>query len=151
MIQPFGSRTDPAPNTIALWGGALSNIPAGWVLCDGNNGTPNFLDQFPFGISGASSTPGSTVGQNSFSLSESQMPSHDHSGSTGNNGSHSHSIGRDSDGDTGDTYEITGSGRSVGTSTQSNHSHGASIDYTGGGSSIDNRPPYEEVAFIMKT
>jgi hypothetical protein len=31
---------------IILWSGSVSNIPAGWALCNGNNGTPNLLDKF---------------------------------------------------------------------------------------------------------
>lgn len=31
-------------NMILLWWGELAAIPAGWVLCDGNNGTPNLLN-----------------------------------------------------------------------------------------------------------
>lgn len=31
---------------IAIWQGALIDIPAGWVLCDGNNGTPNLEATF---------------------------------------------------------------------------------------------------------
>ena len=26
---------------ILLWSGSTGNIPSGWVLCDGNSGTPN--------------------------------------------------------------------------------------------------------------
>lgn len=47
---------------ITLWYGAIGNIPSGWILCDGDNGTPNlqnrFLvgagDSFPVGASGGS-------------------------------------------------------------------------------------------------
>ena len=31
---------------IAMWSGALETIPRGWALCNGENGTPNLLDQF---------------------------------------------------------------------------------------------------------
>lgn len=31
----------PIHNMIILWYGNISNIPEGWVLCDGNNGAPN--------------------------------------------------------------------------------------------------------------
>lgn len=30
---------------IILWSGSTGSIPTGWALCDGTNGTPNFLDQ----------------------------------------------------------------------------------------------------------
>jgi len=31
---------------ILIWSGAPAAIPAGWVLCDGNNGTPDLSDKF---------------------------------------------------------------------------------------------------------
>lgn len=47
---------------IAIWSGAIVNIPAGWHLCDGNNGTPDFLDYFAMGA-GGSYDPGDEGGQ----------------------------------------------------------------------------------------
>lgn len=38
---------------ISLWSGAKNAIPAGWLLCDGTNGTPNLQDRF---VVGAGST-----------------------------------------------------------------------------------------------
>ena len=32
-----------------MWSGATNNIPSGWALCDGNNGTPNLQDKFIVG------------------------------------------------------------------------------------------------------
>jgi len=34
---------------ITLWAGAIVDIPNSWVLCDGNNGTPNLTDKFVVG------------------------------------------------------------------------------------------------------
>lgn len=47
---------------IAMWHGLLANVPDGWVLCDGNNGTPNLLDRFVQGVATDSTDPGSTGG-----------------------------------------------------------------------------------------
>ena len=44
---------------IVMWGGLLASIPIGWLLCDGQNGTPDLRDRF---IKGASSEPGSLGG-----------------------------------------------------------------------------------------
>jgi len=34
---------------ILIWSGAIVNIPAGYVLCDGNNGTPDLRNRFVVG------------------------------------------------------------------------------------------------------
>jgi len=34
---------------ILIWSGAIANIPSGFVLCDGNNGTPNLQNRFVVG------------------------------------------------------------------------------------------------------
>lgn len=36
-------------NIIVLWSGAIVDIPAGWALCDGNNGTPDLRNAFVIG------------------------------------------------------------------------------------------------------
>ncbi|MGK7897335.1 MAG: hypothetical protein AB4372_27875 [Xenococcus sp. (in: cyanobacteria)] len=35
--------------TITLWSGSPDEIPSGWFLCDGKNGTPNLCDRFVCG------------------------------------------------------------------------------------------------------
>lgn len=44
------NATDISINTpsgiIVLWSGAITDIPTGWNLCDGTNGTPNLTDRF---------------------------------------------------------------------------------------------------------
>jgi len=50
------------PGVIVAWSGVLSSIPSGWLLCDGNNGTPNLIDRFLQGISTAATNPGTTGG-----------------------------------------------------------------------------------------
>ena len=55
--QPGGEGI-PA-GVIVMWGGLLANIPTGWALCDGQNGTPDLRSKF---IKGASAEPGATGG-----------------------------------------------------------------------------------------
>jgi len=31
---------------IVMWSGTIANIPEGWVICDGTNGTPDLTDRF---------------------------------------------------------------------------------------------------------
>lgn len=69
---------------IIMWSGTVNTIPEGWALCDGKDGRPNLIDRFVVGggnkypIGG---TPGGAVSQ-SVTLTESNLPSHKHSGIT---------------------------------------------------------------------
>lgn len=68
LTQKLGTSTDKAPSekavndaisaavsgglpsgVIMMWSGAASDIPSGFVLCNGNNNTPNLLDKFVVG------------------------------------------------------------------------------------------------------
>eukprot|EP01052_Picozoa_sp_SAG31_P036148 SAG31_NODE_4469_length_3207_cov_40.075933_1_plen_216_part_10 len=39
-------------NLIAQWAGGAETVPPGWVLCDGQNGTPDLRDKFVLGAGG---------------------------------------------------------------------------------------------------
>ncbi len=47
---------------ITMWHGLIANIPSGWVICDGNNDTPNLLGRFVEGVASAVTDPGTTGG-----------------------------------------------------------------------------------------
>ena len=63
---------------IILWSGSTGNIPTGFVLCNGSNGTPNLTDRFVVGA-GSAYGVGATGGTSSVTLSTSNLPSHNHS------------------------------------------------------------------------
>jgi len=46
---------------IIMWHGLLANIPTGWDLCDGTNGTPDLRNSFIRGAANAAN-PGTTGG-----------------------------------------------------------------------------------------
>lgn len=103
---------------IVMWSG--SQVPSGWALCDGSNGTPNLVDRFIMGAA----TAGATGGTNSKTLTTNEIPSHTHSaGSIGANHSHtfsgsgSHSHGRG-------TLAIGNHTHGDGSLSASSHSHG---------------------------
>ena len=48
---------------ICMWSGLLVDIPVGWDLCDGSNGTPDLRDYFVVGAA-AGANPGATGGGN---------------------------------------------------------------------------------------
>ena len=115
---------------ISMWSGAIADIPQGWVLCNGANGTPNLRDRFIVGAGGTYNVR-TVGGQSEVALSESQMPSHNHSGTTGNAGSHKH---------TGSTYSggsHSHSGTAAGPYSGSGIAGGGGFD--GGGNSFRNR------------
>lgn len=76
-----------------MWSGAIGNIPSGFALFDGTNGTPDLTDRFVVSVPNAGTNPGATGGSHSTTLTVAQLPSHSHtaSGNTSSAGSHSHS------------------------------------------------------------
>lgn len=121
---------------IMPWGGSASNIPTGWVLCDGvtrshpEGGTftpPDLRDKFLAGA-GNSYAVGATGGEAFHTLSVNEIPSHAHS-YTGPGGTYQ--VGH------GDTAWVTGFG-------------GQTTGYTGGGQPHENRPPYYALCFLYK-
>lgn len=156
---------------IVMWSGLLSQIPEGWVLCDGTNGTPDLRDKFIVGA-GREYTIGDTGGAKEVTLTVSQLPSHNHTagsagshshtGSTNTTGSHDHAIRAGYGTGEGDSYfrvdyRYTLSDRytkyngdhSHSLSINSAGSHTHTINNTGGGKAHENRPPYYALAFIM--
>lgn len=79
-----GAASQPQ-NIIGLWLGTEASIPDGWVVCDGDHGTPNLIDKYPKIISVVAEL-GNTGGANSHTHASQQ---HTHTGSshthTGNN------------------------------------------------------------------
>ena len=93
---------------IILWSGAANAIPSGFVLCDGNNNTPNLAGRFVVGYSASNSDydVNDTGGSETVTLTTAQLPAHSH---TTNNHTHSFDAGNH-------THSFSGSG-------SSSHSH----------------------------
>lgn len=145
---------------IIMWSGAVSAIPTGWVLCNGSNSTPDLRDRFVVGA-GSTYAVDATGGAATVTLSEANMPAHNHtasssSTSTVNDPGHSHPFAgvQPSSGEgrsdrtsvpvTKNTSSAT-TGISVSTSTST------TIGNTGSGTAHENRPPYFALAYIMKS
>jgi len=137
LSHPIGS--------IVMWSGILKEIPDGWFLCDGTEGTPNLTTRF---IRGSRDTfdPGGTGGTDTHTLVEAELPSHTH---TVSDPTHIHTAG-DRSGAPGSTAGVP-SGRSIVNShnMQPNVS-GLSINNSGSDSSHENRPAFFELAFIFR-
>lgn len=114
---------------ITMWGGSIADIPDGWSLCDGTNGTPDLQDRFVVGA-GSQYSVDDTGGEEQHQLSVGEMPSHSHTftnNSAGNVGP-------------GGDAEEAGAGETatINTSTE------------GGDQPHENRPPYYALAYIQK-
>lgn len=115
---------------ISMWSGAINDIPAGWTLCDGTDGTPDLTDRFVIGA-GGSYTPDDTGGSESVQLTESELPSHSH-----NTGLRSEGAGVNDQSIASPRF-LEGSGD-------------FSTETTGDDGAHENRPPYCALAYIMK-
>lgn len=73
---------------ITMWSGSTANIPAGWFLCNGQNGTPDLRDRFVLGA-GNSFAVGATGGSRDATLVQ---HTHTFSAGTSENGTHSHTV-----------------------------------------------------------
>jgi hypothetical protein len=101
---------------VALWSGSPASIPTGWVLCDGNNGTPDLRDRFVVGAAGSYAV-GATGG----------AVSHTHNVAMGGNatdaaGAHTHALSGSTDAESGHTHSINPP--STTTSSAGAHTHG---------------------------
>lgn len=81
---------------ILMWSGSVASIPSTWRICDGGGGTPDLRDRFIVGAGGSYGV-GATGGANSITLSQGEMPYHEHDviGTTGfmsQNQNHSHGV-----------------------------------------------------------
>lgn len=63
--------------SIIPWFGKLADIPAGYALCDGTNGTPDLRDRFIVGA-GKSYKLSDIGGENTHILTVDEMPKHNH-------------------------------------------------------------------------
>ena len=167
------SDTGSIPSgVIVMWSGTSSNIPAGWLLCDGSNGTPDLRDRFIVGA-GNQYSRGDIGGSNSVTLTTAQMPNHSHSANSSGswniqnirlknpnyipqmkaysflNGS-SLSYGTTGSKNILDFIETDSSGGAQVTGSCS-VSISTTISSSGSGNSHENRPPYYALCFIMKS
>lgn len=149
----WGSAEIPdafSPGMIILWSGLTSTIPTGWVLCNGLNGTPNLTDKFIVGAGGSYGV-NQTGG-----YKDAQLLSHNHTGTTGGAGSHSHtytkqtgSVRIDNQAAIGAPYYAVGS-ETGNTSSVGNHTHSFTTSTNGVSGTNRNLPPYYALAYIMR-
>lgn len=117
-------------NTITIWSGAVEDIPAGWALCDGQDGRPDLRGRFVLGAGGAYNT-GAAGGSEEVTLTEAQIPEHSH------------------------TYLYPSSAKYFSTEASStspayNGRTSNTTDRTGSSQPHNNMPPYYALCYIIK-
>ena len=122
---------------IILWSGAADAIPTGFVLCDGQNNTPDLRGRFVVGFhdSNGDYDVNDTGGAETVTLSIAQMPNHKHTTTFD-----------------GKKYFPGGGSTSITFGGAGGYPADTfSMDNTGGGGAHENRPPYYALCYIMKT
>jgi hypothetical protein len=146
---------------ITMWSGSVLAVPAGWLLCNGANGTPDLRDRFIVGA-GSTYAVGGTGGS-----ANAIVVSHSHTTSTA--GSHRHdwnaaaTFTTSNDPDNNPVNRIQGdpaltgqfpASSSAGLNSQNylnlagDHTH--TISTVGSSGTNANLPPYYALAYIMK-
>lgn len=141
---------------IIMWSGAADAVPQGWVLCDGNNDTPDLRDRFIVGA-GNTYAVADTGGEDAVTLTVEQMPVHDHGASQD---PHNHV-----NGEYDKLLKVTGLNTASGTAVDNigptqpdlidvgelqEAAPPIVVGESGGGEAHENRPPYYALCFIMK-
>jgi len=137
---------------ILLWSGSIGSIPAGFLLCDGNNSTPDLRNSF---VVGAGSTY--SVNQTGGSA-DAIVVSHNHTAtSVVTDPGHTHTLSpaiRTASGVDGTTGQVSG-GTTVANITMTTVTTGISVATTntaaGTSGTGANLPPYYALCYIMKS
>jgi hypothetical protein len=168
MMQLNQPSAGVPKRVILPYAGLIADIPTGWFLCNGQNGTPDLTDSFILGgteaqvgqIGGSQAvTPAGSVSTgiagsvtvSNHTLSTAQMPSHRHTmkrggGGNGNYNPYSGPGAHSSGNQWQYSYtEYEGSGGAH------NHGAGHNLSASSGfaGAEQDNRPKFYKAAYIM--
>jgi hypothetical protein len=131
---------------IFLWSGSIGSIPAGYVLCNGSNGTPDLRDRFVVGAGSTYAVDGTGGSANAI------VVSHTHTASVTDPG-HTHGIFEPGSG----AASQSGAGEvrmfQTLTATSASNTTGISVTNASAGTSGTNAnlPPYYALCYIMKT
>ena len=149
-----GSSTLPQGCIIMYYG---TTAPNGWAICNGQNGTPDLRNKFIVST-GSSYSLSAQGGENSVSLSTSEMPSHDHDADASvSDPGHSHQLKGGVDDSDSMPARVAPSDQNSNLRTDAMNdattgiSVSVDIDNEGSGDAHENRPPYFALTFIMKT
>lgn len=154
-IDTFLDDINSLSGIIVMWSGAIDNIPNGWVLCDGNNNTPDLRNRFIVGA-GEVYSIGNIGGSDNVTLTTAEIPSHTHKATIKENSDTTtfgyHTSGSDTynGNDVVDSISATVNYGWGSVKIPLDHTHTATIANAGEGAAHENRPPYYALAYIMK-
>lgn len=118
---------------VVMWSGNIANIPLGWALCDGTNGTPDLRNKFIVGA--AQDDSGIAKTDISGSLTQGGGSSnHAHTGTTASDASGNYRAWNASPGESNNNADAS----------RGWHTHAFTVD------NASSLPPYYALAYIMK-
>lgn len=130
---------------IIMWSGAVSQIPAGFALCDGQAGRPNLSGRFIVGYDPNDTDYdqiGEQGGAKAKTIAINNMPEHVHEGLEAENTSHGSASSIQNGPNVKLLVNVTGG--PVASISK------AKTGKTGGNTPLDIRPPYYVLAYIIK-
>ena len=151
IVDSSGNASAFVTGMIILWYGDTSNIPGGWVLCNGQNSTPDLRNRFVIGA-GDNFSAGDTGGNNLLTLTEANLPSHRHfvvSNSLGGQNRTNSNVSANNQ-----VRKGTGAGNlyeSYNLASTSADAVSGRSSAVGSGTAFNNKPLYHALCYIMKT
>jgi hypothetical protein len=136
---------------IMLWSGSIGSIPAGYVLCNGNNGTPDLRDRFVVGA-GSTYAVDATGGS-----ADAVVVSHTHTAtSVVTDPGHNHNLKYDGiSAGGGNERDPQNAGPLTLTTAIESNTTGITVATTNASAGVSgtnaNLPPYYALCYIMKT
>ena len=138
---------------IFLWSGSIGSIPAGYVLCNGSNGTPDLRDRFVVGAGSTYSVDATGGSANSIVVSHNHTatsvvtdPGHTHVVPLMNTNAPSNGSGNlTGANDTPTSYPVTSNSNTTGITVAT------TVASAGNSGTNANLPPYYALCYIMKT
>ena len=130
---------------IIMWSGAANAIPTGYVLCDGQNSTPDLRNRFvigageTFSVDATGGSANAVVVEHTHTLTD---PGHTHTYSRAEN----LIFGSAETSEQQQKHKID-----YGTNTTDSNTTGISVDSQGESGTDKNLPPYYALCYIMKT
>ena len=126
---------------VVMWTGPTADIPRGWHICDGSNGTPDLRNRFVVGggslydLADTGGSKDASVVSHSHGITD---PGHIHAANSGQRG-----VGE------GANPAVNTVQQHAGSENTSSSTTGISINSAGGSGTNKNMPPYMALYYIM--